>query len=193
MNLARHTDISEEPRPAELTLDDFRVLHEAEAFENRRKVELIEGVLFEVAPQQVRHARFKSRLAVALAQALQEAACPLEVLIEPTVAMLPKSAPEPDIAIVSDQEGDDYVALSTVALLIEISSTTFRFDSGEKAALYARNNVPEYWIFDLQRGRAVILTEPRPDGFRARNEFEIGGRLSSITIDGLSVDTANLI
>lgn len=192
MNVATQVQADEKPKLFELTLDDFSTLHDAGAFEGRRKVELIEGVLYEVAPQRNRHARLKTRLAFELQLALRHLGSRLEVLVECTVAMPKKSAPEPDIAIVSDQIGEGYVAVAAVALLIEVSSTTYRFDTGEKAALYARNAVAEYWVVDLERDRVLRFTGPTDEGFRQQDEVALGSVIASHTIAGLAVDTAGL-
>jgi len=93
MNVAAQVQQDEQPKLYELTLEDFRTLHEAGAFDERPKVELIEGVLYEVAAQKNRHSFMKSELAVRLALALREMGSPLKAIVEPTVAMPPKSAP----------------------------------------------------------------------------------------------------
>lgn len=192
MNVVRQIESREEPAIAELTLDDFRTLHDSGAFDNRRKVELIEGVLFEVAAQKNRHAILKSELAFRLALALRELDSPLKAIVEPTVAMPPKGAPEPDIALSSETARDDYMALDTVALLIEISSTTLRFDLGPKARMYSFHGVREYWVIDLNQGKVHRHTEPSADGYRIRDEVALGGLLSSLTMPALAVDTAGL-
>lgn len=193
MNVTRQIDPGEEPKLAELTLNDFRTLHEAGAFDNRRKIELIEGVLFERAPQLIPHARFKFRLAMHLANALTELGSLLEVLVEATVAMPSKSAPQPDITLAGEQCGKGYVEVSTVALLVEVASTTYRLDSGDKAALYALNGIPEYWIADLQRERIEQFWTPISGEYTQRRSVRLGERIESATLSALALDTRGLL
>ena len=192
MNVVRQVE-GEEPRLAELTLDDFRTLHDAGAFERRRKVELIEGVLYEVAAQKNRHSFMKSELGRRLANKLETLESPLKAIVEPTVAMPPKSAPEPDIAITSDRARDDYILLSTIALLIEVSSTTLSFDLKRKGKLYARNGIAEYWVVDVAREVVHRHWRPSAAGYEMKDEVPLGGSLESVTVEGLAVDTNGLI
>jgi len=193
MNLIRQVAQDDEPRLYELTLEDFRTLHDAGAFDERPKVELIEGVLYEVAAQKNKHSFMKSELGRRLANKLEAMGSPLRAIVEPTVAMPPKSAPEPDIALTADTPRNDYVALDTVALLIEVSSTTLSFDLRRKGTLYARNGVPEYWVIDVAKEVVHRHWEPTVEGCRSNDEVALGGRLESVTIPGLAIDTANLV
>jgi Uma2 family endonuclease len=193
MNVVRQVAHEEEPKLFELTLDDFRTLHDAGAFEERRKVELIEGVLYEVAAQKNRHSFMKSQLGFRLELALRELGSPLTAIVEPTIALPPKSAPEPDIALTSDTARDDYVALETVALLIEVSSTTLSFDLKRKAALYARHGVAEYWVVDVA-GEIVHRHWQAADGaYRQKDSLKLGSRLGSVTMPELAIDTVGLV
>ena len=190
MTLARHP---EDPKPFLLTLDDYRVLHEAGAFDRGPKVELIEGVILQLNPQQNRHSFAKTELAFRLRDKLREIGSPLRAIVEPTVAIPPDSAPEPDIALTSDKPRDDYVALGTVALLIEVSSTTVGHDLKRKAALYARSGVPEYWVLEVYK--AVLHRHRSPGGaaYSKQEALPLGGLLESVTIPGLAVESDGLI
>ena len=42
------------------------------------------------------------------------------------------------------------VRLETVVLIAEVADTTLATDLGEKATLYARHGVPEYWVIDVE-------------------------------------------
>jgi Uma2 family endonuclease len=193
MNLVRQVQQDEEPKLYELTLDDFRTLHDAGAFDARPKVELIEGVLYEVAAQKNRHSFMKTQLGLRLASRLEALGSPFSAIIEPTVALPPKSAPEPDIAITSDSARDDYVSLDTIALLVEVSSTTLSFDLKGKAALYARHGVAEYWVVDVARQLVHRHWSAAEGVYRQKDKVSLGGELASVTMPELAIDTAGLI
>jgi Uma2 family endonuclease len=190
MTLARHP---EDRKPFRLTVDDYRVLHESGAFDRGPSVELIEGVILEMNPQRNRHSFAKSELARRLGNKLEQLRSPLRAITEPTVTLSSDSAPEPDIALTSDQPHDDYVALDTVALLIEVSSTTIAYDLGLKAALYAGSGVPEYWVLNVQKAVLHRHWQPRGDTYTNQDVLPLGGAIESITIPGLRIESDGLI
>ncbi len=182
------------PRPLKLTLDDFALLHEAGAFEGYSKVELIEGVLYTMNPQRTRHAYAKTQLAFRLYASLQELGADLFPLIEGTIAMPPRSAPEPDIAIGRIGPGaSGYVPLSSIALVIEVSDTSLRYDIGKKKQLYASQGVPEYWVFDLGRRKIHQFWSPAGAAYSESRTKDMDETIESVTIAGLRVETDGLI
>ena len=50
---------------------------------------------------------------------------------------------------------------SSVALIVEVSETSLAFDRGDKAGLYARAGIADYWIVNLIDGVVEIHREPR--------------------------------
>jgi Uma2 family endonuclease len=85
--------------------------------------------------------------------------------------------PEPDIAIVRGTN-DDYrhktPEPADVALLVEISDTTYDRDRGQKWNAYSKGGIPVYWIVNLGRGRVEVYTDPSPAGYPSRVDFEAG-------------------
>ena len=49
-------------------------------------------------------------------------------------------------------------------LLIEVSYSTLQIDRREKALIYARANIAEYWILDVAARAAYIYRNPAPGG-----------------------------
>ena len=189
MTLVRQPD---DPQPYLLTLEDFETLHRTGAFHRHAKVELIEGVILQMNPQKNRHSFIKSELGFRLAAALKDMNGPLRAVVEPTLTIPPDSAAEPDIAVTSDHPRDGYMALATVALLIEVSSTTLAFDLSHKAGLYARNGIPEYWVVELDGMRIHRHWNPRNGAYSDKDEVPLGAIIESVTVSGLQIDTANL-
>jgi len=183
----------EDPKPFLLTVADYLALAEAGAFEERGRVELIEGVILQIAPQQSVHSYLKIEIAARLRLALEQMGSRLRVYGDPTVKMPPHSAPEPDIAVSSEPPDYDYLTCDGIALLVEIANTSVEHDLGRKAALYASHGVPEYWVLEVRARCVHRHWEPGGDGYGCRDEVKLGGQLESATIAGLAIDTANLV
>ncbi|MCB1193108.1 MAG: Uma2 family endonuclease [Leptospiraceae bacterium] len=70
------------------------------------------------------------------------------------------SEPEPDIAIV-DYIEDEYMFFhpSTAYLIIEVANTSIELDR-EKASIYAKGGITEYWIINLNNQTTEVYKNP---------------------------------
>jgi len=78
--------------------------------------------------------------------------------------------PEPDLVVL--REPSPQMARrpqpKDILLAIEVADSTLRLDRTRKAELYARADIPDYWILDLQNRRMIVHRDP------------IGGKYTSI-------------
>ncbi|HET6422036.1 MAG TPA: Uma2 family endonuclease [Planctomycetaceae bacterium] len=76
------------------------------------------------------------------------------------------SVPEPDLAVVRGSRGDyriQHPKPGDIAVVIEVAHTTLRADR-QKAAIYARAGIPEYWLVNLVDWQLERMTHPSSDG-----------------------------
>jgi Uma2 family endonuclease len=118
-----------------LTVDEFLLLDRTGAFGDRR-TELIDGEVFYMSSEHRAHARAMTKLIVALSQALVGRNSELGVLTDVSVRISDHAAPEPDIVVASDCDGQGIVPLETLRLIVEIADSTLPTDLGLKAELY---------------------------------------------------------
>src|SRR5262245_50466469 len=124
-------------------------------------VELIGGLLLVAEPQGSYHASAVGKVADALRALLPPGWL---VRVQMPVALDDRSEPEPDVAVVPGAWADyrsDHPAQP--ALIVEIAETSLAFDRGEKASLYARAGVGDYWILNLVDRVLEVCRDPRPD------------------------------
>ncbi|WP_188659725.1 Uma2 family endonuclease [Sphingomonas metalli] len=181
-----------EPRPVKLTVDDFAVLHRAGALDHVRRAELIEGVITEMSPLRSRHAVLTSRLMVRGTAALEAIGSPLMMVTTPTITLPPHNAPEPDLVIARIAEDDFYIDGKDVALVIEVSFATLRFDLTTKRDLYAQGGIPELWVVDGEAGRVHQFWRPIDGAYREMREFSLQDELRSATLPNLAIDGAGI-
>lgn len=77
---------------------------------------------------------------------------------------LSDSEPEPDAAIVRGKRQDyahHHPSASDVAVVIEVSDSTFQRDRELKQRIYARAGISAYWIVNLVEGQIEIYTRPQ--------------------------------
>lgn len=179
------------PGKYRLNVDDYARLGEAGVFGDAA-TELIGGEVIVMSPEWRPLMRVKDELAYRLRRALEDIGNTLFVGTGGSVAINEHEVPRPDIILTNAIDGDNAVPVQSVALLVEVSSTTLHIDLGEKAKLYAGAGVPEYWVADLN-GRVIHqFWKPADGGYRERQELAFGRELGAAAIQGLTIDTPAL-
>ena len=180
------------PLPVKLRVEDYLLLDESGAFDAYRKTELIEGDVYFMNAQHRPRARLKSRLHILMAAALQKIDASLEAVVEGSIAMPPNNAPEPDIVVTSEAEGDGLIPFESVRLIVEVSDATLSFDLGERLNAYASAGVPEYWVVDVNAKVIHQMWASEDEAYVKRREIEFGQTIDAKTIEGLSITTTQL-
>lgn len=169
-------------RPIVFDLDAFERMDRAGVFESRGgKVELIEGMICEMAPQSGDHSDVVSELQGQLYIALRtQPEAGFKVLSQGTLKLDDLSAPEPDVFVARSRGARRYYQASDAVLVIEVSVTSASADKGPKASLYARAGVPELWL--VEPGARVIHIHRRPqaDGRWAEESTVAEGAVSPL-------------
>jgi Uma2 family endonuclease len=166
---------------------EFERLVEAGAFEDER-VELLEGAIVEMSPHGPPHASAISRLSKLLFRSVGDRA---EVRVQLSFAASDLSEPEPDFAIVpsgSYRHAHPEVAL----LLVEVSTSSLRKDRKLKASIYARANVPEYWIVNVADECVERYTAPRSGEYSQVSIVRPGEALRMESLDGVEIPVAEI-
>jgi Uma2 family endonuclease len=179
------------------TAEEFYRLADLGFFLERR-VELIEGVILERSP----HSNYHS-MALALTTDALRAAFGPGFWVRPlgSLDLTPISVPDPDLAVVPGSCFQPSLNNPTTALLIvEVSETTLAFDRHEKASLYARVGIADYWIVNLLDRHLEVRRNPVPDatarfGYRYGDEtiLLVGDFVSPLAAPNAQVAVADLL
>ena len=133
-------------------------------------VELLEGEVRPVSPQDPLHAARVAALAQRLAIAYRGAH--VHVRSQLPLAAPPHSLPEPDLAVVKGAPLDymeRHPTGSDTSLVVEIARTSQDADR-RKARIYAEAGVSIYWLVDLVAHRLEIFAAPTLSGNVAPRE-----------------------
>lgn len=144
---------------------DYRRMLETGILSYDARIELIEGEILALSPQNKPHAFATARLNRILMQMYGEE---YEVRPQSPIVVDDYSEPEPDFAVVSAQdmlENEDHP--SQAVLLVEISDSSLAFDRIKKARLYGRAGFPEYWIANLRERSLIVHKQPYENGYQA--------------------------
>lgn len=169
-------------RALPLRVEDFLMLNDSGAFVGYGKTELIDGGIVFMNAQHRPHARVKVELAYALRDALRAARSAYSALVEVTVALPPHNAPEPDVVVTNEPDGEGPVPLASVALVIEVAHSTLDQDLKVKPRIYACAGVPEYWVADVD-GRIIHqFWVPEGDAYAQHRQYEFGERVALVSL-----------
>jgi len=156
-----------EPQVHIWTRHEYYRMAEAGLFQDKH-VELIEGRVIEMSPMGSLHAT-----AVSLAARTLEGAFGSGYFVR---SQMPLDAgefsePEPDIAVIKGNIRDfKNEHPKTAVLIVEAAESSLIYDRTEKARLYAKLGILEYWILGLRERRLEIRRAPQesatsPSGF----------------------------
>lgn len=151
-----------EEEAAKFTLDEVFEMMRIGALDPDAKVELIDGELVEMSPQNSPHMYARHAIGRRLIRELGDG---VYVHIEGTLRLAAGTAPSPDIFIHAASIRAENVQGPDVLLLIEIADSSLSRDLHAKAVLYARHGVPDYWVVDAVGRRIFVHRNPRPDGY----------------------------
>lgn len=154
--------------------------------------ELINGYLVEMTAQNAPHRAAVAKVDRQFQDMLGDRA--YWVQTQSTLPLDCRNVPEPDIAILGgapddllDGEPDD------IPLIIEVAAPTLAYDRTDKLACYASNDIPAYWIVNLQHRTLECYRDPDGDEYRERRTLNPGHTVAPTFDDTLSVEVDALL
>ncbi len=153
------------------------------------KVELLENWVVNKMPRNPRHDSSVQRLLRPVLRTLPPA---WDIRIQSAIT-IPDSQPEPDFAVVRGSAKDydnRHPSASDIGLLIEVADSSLLRDQRDKTRIYARADIPAYWIVNLVDQRLEVYTQPSgPTAVPAYGAFQtlqVGDSLP-LVLDGNSL------
>ncbi|WP_434686268.1 Uma2 family endonuclease [Pseudanabaena minima] len=155
-----------EPQIHLWSIADYHQMIEAGILDEDDRVELLEGKIVCMSPQRPFHAASVQRSANHLYELLRGKAY---IRVQLPVILGNDSEPEPDLAVVrfdNNEYSFRHPEASDIYLLIEVADSTIAKDRKQKARIYAKNRVLEYWILDLQKRQVYVFRQPEENTYR---------------------------
>lgn len=175
------------------TAEQYHQMGEAGVFRPEDRVELIEGEIIAMNPIGDPHAGGVNRLNRLFVTRLGDDAV---VAPQNPVRLPPHNEPQPDLAILRFR-ADFYASRGPtsedILLLIEVADSTVGFDRRIKGPLYARHNIPEYWLVDLGRQQVTAFCQPSVEGYRSMQVHERGASLTPVALPDVTVTVDEIL
>lgn len=168
-----------------LSVADYHRMVDAEVLGPDDRVELLDGVIVEMTPQSPPHAQVIRILNGLIAKALGPE---FQLGVQLPLTISDRSEPEPDLAVIA--AGNFHAAHPTTAfLVIEVCRGAGKRDRVLKSYLYARAQIPEYWLVDVEREEIEVLRDPDPSTGIYRSSTVVGraGSVTALKVPGVVI------
>ncbi|MBX3170305.1 MAG: Uma2 family endonuclease [Candidatus Eremiobacteraeota bacterium] len=173
------------------TVKEYAKMGDAGIFAPGERVELLEGKIIAVSPQNPRHARRISRLTTLFVGLFGQTH---EIRVQLPLTLSKFSEPEPDFALVSFQASDDAWRHPVGAdLVLEISDSTLSLDRNKKARIYAQAGIADYWILNMAKKRLEVRRAPGEEGYSNLTLLTPGQTISPLAFPDVNLQVADLL
>jgi Uma2 family endonuclease len=182
-----------QPRRHRLSVADYYRLAEAGILRPDEPVELIDGDIIDMAPIDSRHNATVDRLAAALQ--IASAGGRAIVRAQGSIALGAYSEPEPDIALLrprADFYWSEQPGPADILLLVEVAASSLPYDRDVKVPLYARHQVAEVWLIDIEARRLTRYRNPSPRGYSSIDDPDLRAPLPVEMLVDVRVDLSAL-
>jgi Uma2 family endonuclease len=170
---------------AHFSIEDYHRMIETGILATRR-VELIEGLIVEMSPEGTEHTYFEENLAKKLAKLTEGSA----YVRENKPITLSNSEPEPDIVVAQlprSQYLKHHPYPENILLLVEVSKSTFNYDTSVKKKVYSQANISEYWVVDVTRKKLIVYRSPVRGNYQEQTEVLSGAKISPLAFPNLEI------
>jgi len=180
--------VNDQPQVRRFTRKEYDSLVESGFFEEDEKVELLEGLILPMSPQDPRHSRTIGRLSMQLSAQLIGRA---EVLGHSPFAASDDSEPEPDLCVFpTTEDGNEHP--TRAHCIIEVAFTSQHRDR-RKVAIYARANVPQLILIDVPKRKALVYRTPRDGDYERIETHHEGTRIVIDAFPDVTIELANIL
>jgi Uma2 family endonuclease len=173
---------------------EFHRLAEAGILDRKERVELLDGLVIEMAAIGSRHAATVRRLNRLFAA---HAAAELVVDVQNPIHIDEYTELVPDLMLLKPRE-DFYEAAhprpEDVLLVVEVADTTLSYDRDLKMRRYGEAGIREAWLVDLPNRVVEVFGAPsREGGYTESARFSAGESVESTCIPGLSLHVDDIV
>jgi Uma2 family endonuclease len=160
------------------TVDEYHRMWDAGILPEENRFELIRGEIIEMPNPKPPHSGRVNRLTHLFTSRLRDS---IVLSVQNPSSFDEMSEPVPDVSLLkprSDFYSERHPLPEDVLLVIEISYSTFRFDSKIKAPLYAEAGIREYWIINIPSNSLEVYTLPVLGQYTHHQIFKHGQTIS---------------
>ncbi len=171
-------EVSTPPHRRLFTVDEYYRMGDIGIIEPEERTELIEGVIYQMAPIGNHHSYIVNKLNEIFVRQYAHLA---QVSPQNPVRFNNRSEPQPDLVLVKRNDpkySKQHPAPEDVMLIVEVSGSSLTFDHKTKLPLYAKAGIPELWIVDIEKQKVEKYTDPYSTQYRGKVVYSSNDKIS---------------
>jgi Uma2 family endonuclease len=172
--LERTTQAAEGMVRRRFTVAELEAMVAAGIIDEDERIELIGGEVVPMSPKGNHHEILKHALIHHWAKRLPEH---LTFTTETTFRLTPDTYLEPDFVFYDKAAGIRGLKPETAHFVVEIADSSYAYDIGRKAALYASFGIPELWVIHAVRLETRVHRKPSLTGYTSMIDLPASQRL----------------
>ncbi|WP_299413312.1 Uma2 family endonuclease [Acaryochloris sp. IP29b_bin.148] len=160
------------------TVGQYHQMIESGILTDRDHVELIQGEIIEMSPVGRHHAACVDRLNELLVLKLFRKAL---IRVQSPILLSDNSEPQPDISILQRREdfyNAEHPTPADIFALVEVSDSTIEFDRDVKVPIYAREQIAEVWLVNLNNTQIECYRQPTANSYQQWQVFNLGEKFN---------------
>lgn len=168
--------------------DAYYRMFETGVLPNDGRYELIDGEIVMMSSIGPSNSSFISRLTEFFVKNLPEQ---FECRVQLPIVLNDFSEPEPDLGIVHRQDAnyhDVHPKPADVVLLVEVASTSLKFDLGAKLRLYAEALIREFWVLDVDGGKVIVHRQPSSGAYQDVQQLDSKSKIAPLAVPNCELD-----
>lgn len=175
------------------SVDEYHRLIAAGILTSDDHVELLDGQIVEMVPQDPLHASTTDEGSDYLKALFAGRA---KVRMQLPITLSSSSEPEPDIAVVRldpNRYRDRHPTPEDVFLIIEIADTTLSHDRNRKARSYAQAGIPEYWVVNLKQRQVIVYRQPQGEAYQSEQILEATDTIAPLAFPEVRIELQTIL
>jgi Uma2 family endonuclease len=175
-----------------ISVDEYYRMGEVGLLAPDVRTELIDGEVIEMPRMGSSHAGTVVQLNSLLIPVTSH---PSQLRMQLPLRLDNHSEPEPDLALVlprKDFYRSRHPLPTDTLLIVEVSHSTLRLNLNVKVPLYARHQVPEVWVVDLEHDRVHFFRSPQDGAYTDVSFADKPEAVALTALPGATVDLSEL-
>ena len=170
-----------------IKVEEYDAMIKHGVFDEDEQVELLNGAILEKIPKGPKHSAATYRIAKKLFKLFEENAI---VRVQDAIWLDEFSEPEPDIVLAKvrdDEYENSHPTPTEIHLIIEVSDSTPSYDRTTKYEAYARAEICQYIVLNVQEKLIEDYRHPSAGSFQSKQTYHAGQKFSLVAFPDISL------
>ncbi len=174
-------------KPHLFTVETYELMIKHGIFTENDNVELLNGEIIDKMPKGTKHCYLNDLIGDVLKGKL---GAKVYVRTQNSMILDDYSEPEPDILICKPPRSlylEKHPTPSDIWLVLEVSDSTLYLDRNSKGNAYARANIEQYLIVNVENNTIEDYRQPSSDGYQWKQTYKIGDNFGLVAFPEIEI------